>query len=107
MKGDSKAVFLKDTPNQLTLLEFVSKLENAKKVVLRFKDGCHQDGLSWIFGKFSDITRELKLEKFLRPLLFFLLMSEVNENLSDPPSYHQFILPVGYWGQIASSNADF
>ncbi len=52
---DKEAAFLEDGSVD-TVEGFVKSLEGAKKVVIRVKDKCHEDGQSWIFSKFEDIA---------------------------------------------------
>jgi hypothetical protein len=70
MKGNissnNKSIFFKDTRYNLTRLEMVKLLSTAKKVVLRFTDNCHNKGTSWIFAKWSNITGDHNLQKFLK-----------------------------------------
>lgn len=52
---DKEAAFLKDGTDD-TLDSLVKSLIGAKKVVLRAKDKCHQDGQGWVFSKYEDIV---------------------------------------------------
>ena len=54
LSTDQKAIFLKDSRN-FKIHDFVQSLKAANKVVIRFKDACHENGIAWIFGKFDKI----------------------------------------------------
>lgn len=63
---DNQAVFLKDGLDTTNAL--IRALKKAKKVVIRFKDNCHQDGATYIFGKFENISGTNFLEEILLSL---------------------------------------
>ncbi len=52
---DKEAAFLRDGSND-TVESLVRSLVSAKKVVVRVKDKCHEDGQSWFFSKYEDIA---------------------------------------------------
>ena len=49
-----KAAFLADGSTD-TLEGLVQSLKSAKKIVIRVKDKCHDEGQSWFFSKFEEI----------------------------------------------------
>ena len=66
---NKKAAFLNDGSTD-TVESLVKSLSSAKKVVIRVKDKCHEEGKTWLFSKYEDIAGKSELSgiRFQHPI---------------------------------------